>query len=136
MDTLREERIEIERENDKRLQGAKRLQDFFDALEADPMAFCKSETTKVDIYEKELDIERARCMRKITVFKCRLEQLYKEFAAFQLELMNDKLYSEIQERILLDMSKAISGFYELIDYYEEELLMLGIPITELEKEFS
>ena len=125
MDALKEEQMEVKCQDGvivRQGRSNKALDEFFKRLEEDPDAFMAH--NHMDIYRYTKELEKARCIRKITVFKARLEQLYEEYEAFQRELMSDPIYSEIQERILQDMARAISSYYELIDQYEEDILVL------------
>jgi plasmid maintenance system killer protein len=136
MDALKEELLELEKERKKKINKRFRpIDEYFDMLEKDHMAFMRDGSASTpDILEHSLEIERACCMRKIVVYKARLEALYSEMKEVDLRIMEDNFYCEKGEEIMHHLSEAINGFYELIDHYEEELELLGFGVLTCEIE--
>ena len=85
MNSLREEQNEVQKMDGvivRTQNSANAIDKFFEMLEVDPEAFMDHNHT--DICEYTRLVEKTRCIRKVVVFKSRLEQLYEEFGAFQI----------------------------------------------------
>jgi hypothetical protein len=133
MDALREELDDMEK--DKRRKGTEALDRFFAELDRNPMAFMRDGSVGMtEVLEHSRQMEKARCMRKITVMKARLESLYSEMQSLGLDMMEDKAYASKGEEVMHHLNAAITGYYELIDYYTEELSILGFRVLDLEVE--
>lgn len=133
MDALREERNDMEKE--RRRKGTEALDRFFSELNKNPMAFMKDGSVGItEVLEHSRQMEKARCMRKITVMRARLEALYSEMQDLGLNMLEEKTYASIGEDIMHHLNEAITGYYELIDYYTEELAVLGFRVMDLEVE--
>lgn len=133
MDALKEERNDMEKE--RRRKGSEALDRFFSELDKNPMAFMRDGSVGItEVLEHSRQMEKARCMRKITVMKARLEALYSEMQDLGLNMLEDKAYAQKGEEIMYHLNAAITGYYELIDYYTEELAILGFRVMDLEVE--
>lgn len=134
MKYLKEEYDEMMKEKDLKTRR-KGLDAFFEKLESDPLYLCPNGVTKEDIAQYGLSLEKAKCMRKVTVLEAQLSDIYKEFGSVSFEMMGDPMYGDMGEEVLEHLSAALLKINEMIEFYKDELLVLGFDILQCEKEY-
>lgn len=132
MKYLKEEYDEMMKTKDFK-KSRSSLDEFFEALEKDPCCFMKDGCSKEDIARHGLELEKAKCMRKVTVLEAQLLDVYREFDYISFSMMGDPMYGDMGEAILEHLSKALIKIDEMIEFYKDELTILGFDILECEK---
>lgn len=125
-----EEKMDAEKLTSRR----KKLDEFFDSLDKDPLYLMPDGSSKADIFAEECRLRKAKCMRKITVFESQLRELYSQMHGVSFAMMEDPVYVELSEKVLNNLADAIDGLEDMIEKYSEELEILGFDILECERE--
>lgn len=112
----------------------KKLDEFFEKLDKDPLYLMPDGCSKADIFAEDCRLQKAACMRKITVFESQLRELYSQMSGMSFAMMEDPVYVELSEKVLNDLADAIDRLEDMIEKYSEELEILGFDILECERE--